>query len=109
MLLNVCINKGYIHRDLKGENVMIDAQGFIRLSDFGLADRLSEKKEGPSVGSRMFMSPEMMMNETEAIGPPVDWWAFGMLLYELHYNCIPFADEKMFNSEDPLKALIFNI
>lgn len=106
-----CLHKnGYLHRDIKNDNVMIDAQGYIRLSDFGLADKLNKKKKDTSVtGSALFMAPEMIMNDSKAIGTQVDWWAVGILLYELHYKSTPFADERLFTARDPQEALKDNI
>ncbi|MFK7986584.1 MAG: serine/threonine-protein kinase [Sandaracinaceae bacterium] len=79
---------GVIHRDLKPENVFLerrpDGARRVRLLDFGLAREKGSKtvtKEGISLGTPRYMSPEQLMNARSA-GPPSDVWAVGVMLYE---------------------------
>lgn len=83
-------NNGYLHRDIKPENIMVDEDGYIKLADFGLANSLSSKKKSGVVGSIEYMDPSVINQTKYANDQTVDWWAFGILLYDLHYQETPF-------------------
>lgn len=86
-----CLHEnGYIHRDIKPENIMIDERGYIKLADFGLANCLSNKKKTGLVGNIEYMDPSVIKQDKYCNLPTVDWWAFGILLYHLHYKETPF-------------------
>ena len=74
---------GIVHRDLKPSNVLIDANGVLRVMDFGISSRIDNKqaKCGYLMGTPAYMAPEYITNED--IGPKTDIFSFGMLLYEL--------------------------
>jgi len=75
---------GIIYRDMKPENVLLDAQGHVQLGDFGLA---KDNIWHPSYGARSicgtpeYMAPEVL--DKVGHGSAVDWWGLGMLLYEM--------------------------
>ncbi len=75
-------DKGVLHRDLKPANVMLDGQGQVRLTDFGLAG-LVESLEGDDVrsGTPSYMSPEQLLGRE--VTTRSDIYALGLLLYEL--------------------------
>ena len=80
-----------VYRDLKPENVLMDAQGHLALSDFGLAkERISSLPGGASTfcGSPSYMAPEVLLGTGH--GFAVDWWSFGTLLYEMLVGVPPF-------------------
>jgi len=80
-----------IHRDLKPANVMFDAQGTVKLMDFGLARILDGNrltKTGAVVGSPSFMSPEQITGGE--VGPTSDIFALGILLYRMVTGTLPF-------------------
>eukprot|EP00181_Compsopogon_caeruleus_P005448 CAMPEP_0184682490 /NCGR_PEP_ID=MMETSP0312-20130426/7407_1 /TAXON_ID=31354 /ORGANISM="Compsopogon coeruleus, Strain SAG 36.94" /LENGTH=593 /DNA_ID=CAMNT_0027134185 /DNA_START=212 /DNA_END=1993 /DNA_ORIENTATION=- len=85
---------GVIYRDLKLENVLIDASGHIRLADFGLSKLLGEGNWGPATGgqsfcgTREYVSPEMLAGSE--YGRSIDYWACGILLYEMLCGKTPF-------------------
>lgn len=89
---------GIIHRDLKPDNVLVTADGQIKLSDFGLAATLRRQgnftKVGQLLGTPYYMAPEQFRGE-----PPnerSDIYAFGILLYELLFGCVPFSDKSLY-------------
>ena len=74
---------GFIHRDVKVENIMLDAQGHVKLVDYGLACELKGDEEQPvsPMGSLIYMAPELL---SECVGGRhTDWWAVGILAYEI--------------------------
>ncbi len=75
-------DKGVLHRDLKPANVMLDGEGQVRLTDFGLAG-LVESLEGDDVrsGTPSYMSPEQLQGRE--VTTRSDIYALGLLLYEL--------------------------
>jgi serine/threonine-protein kinase len=74
--------KGVLHRDLKPANVMLDGQGHVRITDFGLAS-LAESLAGPDVrsGTPAYMSPEQLLGREVSVRS--DIYALGLVIYEL--------------------------
>lgn len=77
-----------LYRDLKAENVLIGDDGYLLLADFGLAKRLQNESEVTHTfcGTPDYMAPEMVgpvFNNPETYGMVVDWWAVGVLVYEM--------------------------
>ncbi|KAL1765630.1 serine serine/threonine-protein kinase N3 isoform X2 [Sigmodon hispidus] len=92
--------KRIIYRDLKLDNLLLDAQGFLKIADFGLC------KEGIGFGDRTstfcgtpeFLAPEVLTQE--AYTRAVDWWGLGVLLYEMLVGECPFpgdTEEEVFD------------
>ncbi|HEV1288367.1 MAG TPA: bifunctional serine/threonine-protein kinase/formylglycine-generating enzyme family protein [Bryobacteraceae bacterium] len=75
--------RGIVHRDIKPENVHIDANGRVKLMDFGIAKTadLSLTRTGIAIGTIYYMSPEQVSGKPAA--PSMDIYAFGMVLFEL--------------------------
>ncbi|KAK4534726.1 hypothetical protein CDCA_CDCA02G0751 [Cyanidium caldarium] len=79
--------RGYVCRDLKVENVLIDGKGHVRLTDFGLAGRDADGCFDRS-GTPIYQAPEVLRGERH--GRLVDWWALGVLAYFLLAGTPPF-------------------
>jgi CTD kinase subunit alpha len=80
---------GILHRDMKGSNILLTADGDLKLADFGLA-RLYNRKRKADYTNRVitlwYRSPELLMGET-MYGPAVDMWSAGYVFYLLALGC----------------------
>lgn len=87
----------YIHeqkiayRDLKPENLVLDEYGYCRVVDLGLAKRCNNGKTWTLCGTPDYLAPEVFRGKGHDWG--VDYWALGVLIYELCYGLPPFYDE----------------
>lgn len=82
---------GIVHRDLKPENVMIMVDGFLKIADFGLAKRIGVRgKTSTKCGTRVYMAPELLAMRRVHYSFSVDWWALGVMTYEMTVGRMPF-------------------
>jgi protein-serine/threonine kinase len=103
-------HKGYVHRDIKPENILLSSTGHIKLSDFDLSTKsniinfdiikkyyfgninyLNKEPHINSnslVGTPEYIAPEIINNK--AYTASVDWWEFGILIYEMKFGYTPF-------------------
>ena len=82
-------NQKIIYRDLKPENILMGEDGYITLTDFGLAKILEGDEQAQSFcGTPEFLAPEIIDELGHSF--PVDWWALGVLTYEMIVGFPPF-------------------
>ena len=78
-----------LHAAPQPENLLIQANGYLSIGDFGFAAPFSEcRKKGPC-GTLIYQAPELLNKQPH--GAPVDWWALGCLLFEMVTSASPFA------------------
>lgn len=83
--------EGVAYRDLKPENILIDAEGHLKLVDFGFAKKVDNRETYTLCGTPEYLAPEVIRNTGH--GCAVDWWAFGILVYEFLVGQPPFWDQ----------------
>ncbi|XP_030386320.1 chromosomal serine/threonine-protein kinase JIL-1 [Scaptodrosophila lebanonensis] len=85
---------GIIYRDIKLENILLDGDGHIVLSDFGLSKILTAENEYRAhsfCGTLEYMAPEIIRTGPPGHDSAVDWWSVGVLTFELLTGASPFA------------------
>jgi len=70
-----------VYRDIKPENILIHSSGHIKLTDFGFAKYLKDARTYTACGTPVYMAPEIIRKK--CYGFAVDWWALGVLTYEM--------------------------
>ncbi|KAI5776118.1 kinase-like domain-containing protein [Geopyxis carbonaria] len=105
-LSHLHMNVGVVYRDLKPENCLLDADGNLLLTDFGLSKvRTDDERCRSFLGTPGYMAPEILSGDgKEEYGAEVDWWGVGILTFELLTGKTPFEG----NSPEKVKAKIQN-
>jgi len=93
LVLEELAERNIVYRDMKPENVMLDAQGYLKLIDFGIAKKLEEGKTRTytMIGTPHYMAPEVMRGH--GYGTEVDVWSLGVMCFEFVCGYLPFADD----------------
>eukprot|EP00038_Savillea_parva_P008515 m.177467 g.177467 ORF g.177467 m.177467 type:complete len:479 (+) comp14355_c0_seq1:138-1574(+) len=86
-------DRGIIYRDLKLENLLLDAKGNIKITDFGLCKEEIQFGDSTSTfcGTPEYLAPEVL--EDNDYGRAVDWWGVGVVMYEMICGHLPFYNK----------------
>lgn len=84
-----------VYRDLKPENILIDRSGYLKITDFGFCKTL-QGRTWTLCGTPEYLAPELILSK--GYGFSVDWWSFGVLLFEMNAGYPPFY------ANDPMKT-----
>ena len=98
---------GWVYRDVKLENVLIDRDGYIKICDFGFAKKAASTRTFTKCGTDEYAPPEVVSGRGRSCA--ADWWALGILLHEMLTGRPPFegssAEEVSGNPDSPLRYL----
>ena len=93
-------SKGIIHRDIKPENLVLDAKGYVRLTDFGIAKKIKEDNSNETSGTPGYMSPEVLNSKNHSF--PADYFALGVIGYEFKKGERPYKGKNRKEIKDKI-------
>ncbi|KAF8318004.1 Pkinase-domain-containing protein [Clavulina sp. PMI_390] len=91
-----CHKKQIVHRDLKLENLLLDRNRNVIITDFGFANHYASRENDlmqTSCGSPCYAAPELVISEGLYVGSAVDVWSCGVILYAMLAGYLPFDDD----------------
>ncbi|XP_061945815.1 SNF1-related protein kinase catalytic subunit alpha KIN10-like isoform X2 [Populus nigra] len=107
--LEFCHRNMVVHRDLKPENLLLDSKHNVKIADFGLSNIMQDGHFlKTNCGSYNYAAPEVLARKLY-VGPEVDIWSCGVILYALLCGSLPFDDESIPNLLRKIKGGIYSI